>query len=319
MIVLRLSDEIKSYNKDDVYDRYTRIIEDSKEYDKISKTKMLDDIYKLYSDIDVIINICTEKELRYLKKLIDKDPECQLMNKYSFEISNLSNKFLICNHSKVEIPEEIYDKVVLALNKVKWKDVKNNDKVIEILVGICRVYGKILVQPLLEISSGLLNLDKEIIEDYLVNNYLFNYHVMFMTEFVEDMAEVLPMFIYRDYYELVDALDEERLKYLVACTKKICKEDYINIFYYGFNINNNKVKNFYKLIRENSYFDVIKSFILETSLLNRDRTILENVLKNFVGDDKSFFKLMNEALDEMPSGVLNGATPNELKYMKLEK
>ena len=37
-----------------------------------------------------------------------------------------------------------------------------------------------------------------------------------------------------------------------------------------------------------------------------------------IGDLTNFFKILDEAMDEMPSGVLNGFTPNEAKKIKIE-
>ena len=64
---MKMFEEIKSLRKDFVHDEYTRIVDNWKDYDKISKTKMLEAIYKVYSDYNNIIDICTEKELKYLK------------------------------------------------------------------------------------------------------------------------------------------------------------------------------------------------------------------------------------------------------------
>jgi len=61
-------ERIKAYKKEYVYKVYVQIVEDIKEYDKITKTKMLEEIYKVYSNN--IKDICTPKELEYLKKVL---------------------------------------------------------------------------------------------------------------------------------------------------------------------------------------------------------------------------------------------------------
>jgi hypothetical protein len=58
-------------------------------------------------------------------------------------------------------------------------------------------------------------------------------------------------------------------------------------------------------------------YIKQYAVLNKERESLKEsisdvgVLKDY--DLTEFFKLMDEAMDEMPSGVLNGLTPNQLK------
>ena len=55
-------DEISSFNKEYIYEKYVRIVESFKDYEKITKVKMLDAIYKVYDNPDNIIDICTTRE-----------------------------------------------------------------------------------------------------------------------------------------------------------------------------------------------------------------------------------------------------------------
>ena len=63
--------------------------------------------------------------------------------------------------------------------------------------------------------------------------------------------------------------------------------------------------------------------IKEYALLNIDRTDLKEAIENVPAlsnyDLSSFFKDLDEAMDEMPSGALNGLTPNELKALEQEE
>ena len=54
---------------------------------------MLQEIYKEFNDYNNIINICTEKELIFLKKIISKEDDCR-NNKYEWERTNLFQKFI---------------------------------------------------------------------------------------------------------------------------------------------------------------------------------------------------------------------------------
>lgn len=47
---MKMYDEINNFRKEYVFEKYTRIVNDFKDYDKISKVKMLDVIYDVYSD-----------------------------------------------------------------------------------------------------------------------------------------------------------------------------------------------------------------------------------------------------------------------------
>ena len=65
---MKMLERIKNYKKEYVYKVYIQTVEEIKEYDKITKTKMLEEIYKVYKNN--IKDICTKKELEYLKKVL---------------------------------------------------------------------------------------------------------------------------------------------------------------------------------------------------------------------------------------------------------
>ena len=91
---MKMYNEINYLIKDYVYDQYTKIVEDFKDYEKITRVKMLDAIYKVYSDYNNIISLCTTKELKYLEKIIknqdnSKDQEEKNNTKIKKEPSNI--------------------------------------------------------------------------------------------------------------------------------------------------------------------------------------------------------------------------------------
>ena len=58
-------------------------------------------------------------------------------------------------------------------------------------------------------------------------------------------------------------------------------------------------------------------------MLNIDRSLLKKSIQSVptlqYHDLTNFFKIMDEAMNEMPSGALNGFTPNEAKELKLKQ
>ena len=138
----KMIDLIKGYKKEYVYEQYTRIVYDYKKYDNITKKKMIQEIYKVYSDYNNIIDICTTRELKYLKKLLSNNDNMKdlLGDKYKWERRNLSDKFITCwDFDRVFIPLEIKDIVKEAIKKVDWDIAKRNDRINEIVVGFCKV------------------------------------------------------------------------------------------------------------------------------------------------------------------------------------
>ena len=97
---MKMHDLIKALRKDYVFEYYTRIVEEFKDYEKITKVKMLDEIYAVYDNPNNIIDICTTRELKYLQKVLNNEiPESsknfRIKDKYDWEVRTLKSKFLL--------------------------------------------------------------------------------------------------------------------------------------------------------------------------------------------------------------------------------
>lgn len=101
-------------------------------------------------------------------------------------------------------------------------------------------------------------------------------------------------------------------------------EMYRSLFYYDYDINNKKIRKFYKeLERNNLDFKYITDKIKECVALNLDREPLKKIISRIYNDNDPelplFFKIMDEAMDEMPSAVLNGTSVNQAKKIEKEE
>ncbi len=336
---MKMYDEIKGLRKEYVYEQYTRIVEKYKDYDRISKVKMLDEIYKVYDNPDNIVDICTTRELKYLKMVLDnkltlddmlenpKEHEIKYLNKkYDWERVTLNNKFLLVYDFNKEsfIPEEIIDKVKLALKRVNWSEKKKIDDLNELLVGYCKTQGTALLNTVCDFASGITEIDSEIIWNFTLNNKLFNYYVFIATRDIKGLGENIPLAISQDYYEIEDEIHEQRKKQGLAGDRHIDFKLYKTLFYNDFDINNPKIKKFLDELENLPFFwsSAIKP-IREYAMLNLERDSLKKSIKSVPSlknvDLTSFFKTLDEAMDEMPSGALNGLTPNEAKKVKAKQ
>ena len=315
---------IKNYKKGFVFEQYTRIIANFKEYEKITKVKMLEALYKKYGNPEGIISICTERELKYLELVCVKNKE-YLNDKYNWERTTLRKKFIIYDDfDSVEIYEELQDAVNIALKNIDWKQVKENDRINEFLVSFCKIQGTSLVFPLINLGSGFLNIDRNKIIKHIETNLVFDYYVDIIGRTYEELDGEIQLAVYDDFYEIIDELDEERAKQGKAQMTPLTIEDYKSLFYNDFNMNNPTIKKFYDELMKLPFFtfSAIKP-IQECALLNIDRKSLKEAISAIPAlediDLTDFFKLMDEAMDEMPSGALNGLTPNDLKKLEEEE
>lgn len=158
---MKMFDEIKFLKKSYVYEQYTRIVKETKDYEKITKMKMLSAIYEVYDNPTNIIDICTTRELKYLKMILENQSVTD--DKYDWERINLIQKFLLESdfHEENAIPEEIVDKVKDALKRVNWQEKKKIDDLNELLVSYCKIQGSALLNTVCQFASGITGIDRK--------------------------------------------------------------------------------------------------------------------------------------------------------------
>lgn len=324
----KMHDRINWYEKGYIHSQYTRIVFDFKDYEKITRVKMLDEIYQVYDDPDNIIDICTVREIKYLKNILNKNAKPDELNdkKYDWEKRTLKDKFLIVEDypNSPFIPEEIVDKVKEAVRKVDMNIAKKHDELNEIIVSYCKIHGSTLLFTLSSVGSALTELSDDFVNNHIVYNRVFNYYVSIYTEYVEELGDDMPIAIHEDFYSIKDRLNEERIKQGLVGRLNPDLEMYKTLFYNEFNIKNKKIKKFYEELQKLPFFwkgsiQIIK----DVAMLNIDREIIKEAISNVPAlydyDLTEFFCLLDEAMDEMPSGALNGYTPNEAKKMQVEE
>ena len=363
---MKMLEEVKHLRKEFVYDQYSRIVPEFKDYERITKTKMMEAIYKVYSDYKNIISICTTRELKFLKKVLNnkinykvtipedfdffKAPEEELIDllkqkkkvdkqkkKTNWEKQTLIDKFLIRfdhENDKLVIPEEIIEHVKQALKQVEWKEKEKIDELNEIIVSYVKIQGSTLIVPLIQFVSGITDLEEETVNHHIFTNKLISYYLFIMKNDSDDYTKNIPMVVYQDYLEYYDELKKQRKKYGMAAPKKIDIDSFKTIFYNDLDINNSKIKKFIQVLEkeiQGYQFDNIIQSIRICALLNENREPIKNYIKScferfpfyYSKVDFSMIEklitLMDEAMDEMPSGALNGLTPNEAKELKLEE
>lgn len=318
-----MKEEIKHYKKEYVFDNYTRIVDEFKDYEKITKTKMIDEIYKVYRDYKNILDICTTRELKFLRIVLAKEKNLY-DDKYKWERNSLRQKYLIYDefHKDIYIPEEIEGYVKEALNNVNWDVAKKLDEINELLIGYCKIQGSALLNVVANLFANILKIDEQYLITHMFHNKVFNYYVDIVEKESPKSGEAIPMLLFDDYWHLSDQLEEQRKIYGKASSVEINLEEYRTMFYNDFNINKPIIKKFLEKLNKLPFFSY---FALEPiryyALLNLERKSLKDSISSVPMlakyDLTEFFILLDQAMDEMPSGALNGLTPNQ--YQKLLK
>ena len=242
---MKAKELLKDIRKEFVFDVYTRIVEETKDYEQLSR-------YKMYEEVLAFYNNCSkEKFLSYIGKMEMEILEQILAGTfhyklYHFEVMNvLSRKgfLFFLDSSRYEIPEEI--KEILKKNigkKLSDESVLRMD-VEELSYGILRTHGMFSARLIAQIVSEYMK-DFAAFEIYDMlmdsNNLPF-----YMSVFEETEHDII--FVNRQYAEYYDVnVIMEGQFYDYEYTHYRTKVQYIAMAKYGYNIYNPKVKKFFE-------------------------------------------------------------------------
>lgn len=331
---MRLVDGINYIGKKRSYSMYTRILpKDYKQYDKVTCKKMAEQILEFYQEPQNIINLCTEKELKFLQLLTEKEDfywelEEDLYKKYYWEIRLLVEKLIIClyDDNSIEIHDDLIAVTKRIFKVIDWQEKQKIDRINEFLVSFCKIFGIVPASRLADEASRIFNMEYEEITKHLINDGVFLYYVTFRKTnneqkslFDEDDQFVC---IYRNYLYLEDKIYQTIRNNKFSGWSMLDMKEYHNIFYYDFDIDNPKIARVVDRIKKgllSTYF-IIRDNMLETVLLNSSRlkvkSIVENILDLSDVEKDDFMKAMDEAMDDMPSGALSGFTAKEMRELK---
>ncbi len=303
---MKLVDEFKNMPKDLVYEMYLAIVYDCKDYDEISRPKMLESIVKQYQEENYLYNICTTRELDFLKYISNNKITAKDLKKYDWEIKTLNEK-AIFSMVTLDIFEEQRKSVQEALKFYENAKNYNEKDALIFMIGFTRMNLQIATQALESIITGISNIDHQTFE-ILLSAPLFHYYCEFSYEYNETLDKELEFINYRNYWDLLDDFEYELQKYGRAGTLNINFQDFKDIFYYGVPIHVPSVKKMYDEISKRTDKWSMLRLIEEVRILH-NTIVLDTLIT-----DKKLYEIITEALMDMPCAVMNSLTPKE--YLK---
>ena len=170
---------LKEFTKEDIYDVYRVLNVRIKNYDKITRNKMLEVIESEYEDYHNIISICTLKELTFLKELVAKKKiKIQNINELQdFILSNLSSKLLIkLTSDEVTIMDGLENSIKEAITKLDLKTKQHEEDLIIPLLGAMRLLGIERYDNMVMIFSSIYKISSEEYNKLLIDSLLFKYY-----------------------------------------------------------------------------------------------------------------------------------------------
>ena len=156
---MKLKEEFIKAPKPMIYEMYSRIVYDIYDYDDITRSKMLDEIIKEYSQKNFLYHMCTAKELEFLKYAVKKQINMDDVNKYSWEINTLNDKgifskvtFTVFEEQKINVGE--------ALKTYKDNGKNGYEDIIIFMISKIRTNADMLTKALTTMIKSICNIDE---------------------------------------------------------------------------------------------------------------------------------------------------------------
>lgn len=139
--------------KEFIYNCYCNIVTEPKEYKKITRNKMFDEIIKTYSNIKNIQDILTYKEVIFLKKALKNNQIEAGHDNISREL--YTKMLLLPNFNTIDdilyIPEELSEYILEAIKTLDLQKIKRKSELDEIIKGMIMAYGIMNIDTFIEI------------------------------------------------------------------------------------------------------------------------------------------------------------------------
>ena len=303
-----IDDYLELLDKKDLYDSYSRIIDNPKDYKKINCKDMLNEIKEYYlSSYEVITNICSYQELRVLNRIAKKEMDYEEIIS-DIHVNDLRVKLvLIVNNKKAYIPKEFINIIKEAYKNMDKEELEKKESLNTILIGLFRIYGILDFNKLYEILTNYLVIDKDILKKHLDNNKCFKYYVDIINYKKKDY------YIYRTYKEFSDLLFVGINSFKDLDYKLRSFEEVIYLRYNNFYEMNKKIGEFINIFGKlNINLDEFYNDVIVSTILDDDRKeVIKHLKKIYKGDVDSLILPLNNAMDNMPSAALKGYTRSE--------
>lgn len=306
--------DYKKAKKDFMYDAYSCIVEEPLPYQKITRSQMIKEIIKVYSNPQYIAHILSCKEVELLKEVIKND--CKIFD----DTDNILSKklLLLFDYENFDryfhVPEEFQESVKEAIQTIDLKQLKKLDELNDLIEGLLMIYGTITINELVTILSHYkLSFDEEYLNFYIRSNP----RVRFYSRMSYNVVCYLP-YIQDESIEMIIELQKQ----LQTINYKIwSKKDVLS--FVNKNYNQRDFKKLKKALEQEDNFFINRIFFdnfYETLNTVSDPEELFEWLAthpfshsiDFYDLEDSFYNLF----ENYPSAGLKGHTINEIVSLK---
>lgn len=297
-----LIQEINHYRKESVYSQFFRIcFPDDVIYEKITRKQMVELIIQQYTP-ENIVDVCTVKELKLLKRIVENNYKEVDVHSMPFEKVALYRKYLLFED---EIPDELKESVVEALKFVDFDQKEKQDEPLLCLIGFIRSCGAI--DPMVvQRQAQKYGLDLRNLE----TNPLFNFWTYYTFDYLMPDDTYGEAILYYDSIPYMDVIANTRLDYELMAPVFLKPESYLSIFYNGYDDTDPDVHALFDHLKKSEdVFDFLKmERILECIESCRMTEHLITIFPKLEQFDPKTKELFKNAIYKMPMPYLTGMT-----------
>lgn len=297
-----LIQEINHYRKEVVYSQFFRIcFPDDVIYEKITRKQMVELIIQQYTP-ENIVDVCTVKELKLLKRIVENNYKEVDVHSMPFEKVALYRKYLLFEN---EIPDELKESVVEALKFVDFDQKEKQDEPLLCLIGFIRSCGAI--DPMVvQRQAQKYGLDLRNLE----TNPLFNFWTYYTFDYLMPDDTYGEAILYYDSIPYMDVIANTRLDYELMAPVFLKPESYLSIFYNGYDDTDPDVHALFDHLKKSEdVFDFLKMErileCIESCRMTEHLIPFFPKLEQFDPKTKELFK---NAIYKMPMPYLTGMT-----------
>lgn len=299
--------------KEFIYSVYERMVDDPKDYEKVTRKKMIQEVFKYYQEDNHLEECLSYQDILELKNIIKHN------NSVTHESNHLYQLLLLdyIDYKNLCINQDILPFIKEKINSFDLEKAKIRDEKNLLLIGMIKGYGIIketdfdqTIKIFNEINGTDLEFERDVLcnrvvrEYYVIEEYRNTYHIVY--KIFEDYMD--------DFFEIQNA---QQLH-----VKIFEKQSLLNIAKYDFDISVPVLNKLYKEIQKKA-FSYIKRYIVEYILLLLNMGHQFEGVKNFLLDipymnSSLTSKLLNciaDAIDDIPLAIYHGMTTRE----RLEK
>lgn len=297
-----LIQEINHYRKESVYSQFFRIcFPDDVIYEKITRKQMVELIIQQYTP-ENIVDVCTVKELKLLKRIVENNYKEVDVHSMPFEKVALYRKYLLFEN---EIPDELKESVTEALKFVDFDQKEKQDEPLLCLIGFIRSCGAI--DPMVvQRQAQKYGLDLRNLE----TNPLFNFWTYYTFDYLMPYDTYGEAILYYDSIPYMDVIANTRLDYELMAPVFLKPESYLSIFYNGYDDTDPDVHALFDHLKKSEdVFDFLKmERILECIESCRMTEHLITIFPKLEQFDPKTKELFKNAIYKMPMPYLTGMT-----------